>query len=417
MSRKINITGYIVSNEDYWFYSYYGYECVCPKQLEKALLDARGEDVEIWINSPGGYVSAGSEMYTLISQYKGSVVNCAVGEVCSAAAFILCAAYSVGSPTVRIMIHNASGGAQGDYHVMDTQSDCLQKANISIANALILKTGKTQQEILEAMDRTTWMTVQDAVDFGILDGIMENKNTNYIPKKTGIVLMNAFNMMPELTEDMRKTAAADINSRNAADRKKDALSDITILENNSISASQKQDVLNMKMIKNKEENAVPEKETKTVEQLAENKESAETAAALKQTLSDLAKQVKDAATLKQVFPNLAKQVENEAVEAERKRMQDIEDISAGVTDEALYAAKYENPITAAELALKTIKESSAAGAAAFKSMVDGIKNSGAENVSAECNGGLVSEQGEEISVKKEKAKGLAEVIARKQKGE
>lgn len=68
---KIQIKGPIVLDTDAWIYDWLGMPCACPKKLQKALEEANGEDVELEINSPGGYVSSGFEMYQAIKDYTG----------------------------------------------------------------------------------------------------------------------------------------------------------------------------------------------------------------------------------------------------------------------------------------------------------------------------------------------------------
>lgn len=68
---KIDAKGTIVNNDDKWIYDWFGYDAFCPKDIDKQLEDANGDDVTIVINSGGGDVFAGSDMSYSISQYKG----------------------------------------------------------------------------------------------------------------------------------------------------------------------------------------------------------------------------------------------------------------------------------------------------------------------------------------------------------
>ena len=80
---KINIKGVVVPNDDKRIYDWLGYEAVCPNDVSKAIAEANGEDLEVEINSGGGSVYAGSEIYTAMKSYKGQVVKIQVASAAS----------------------------------------------------------------------------------------------------------------------------------------------------------------------------------------------------------------------------------------------------------------------------------------------------------------------------------------------
>ncbi|MGL9940911.1 head maturation protease, ClpP-related [Enterococcus faecalis] len=171
MTVKIKINGPIISNDDKWFYDWLDMDATCPKDVLD-LLPVENESVEVTINSYGGLVDMGNEIYTALRSYEGDVkVNIVMAG--SAASIIAMAGNTVAiSPVGQIMIHNVAMGAGGDYHVMDKASEILQKANSSLANAYVAKTGKTKEEILALMDKETWLTAEEAVENGFVDEIM-----------------------------------------------------------------------------------------------------------------------------------------------------------------------------------------------------------------------------------------------------
>jgi ATP-dependent protease ClpP protease subunit len=73
VAKKINVKGDIVSSGDKWIYDWLGIEAVSPNEINKALNEANGDDIEVDINSGGGDISAGSEIYTALRSYKGNV--------------------------------------------------------------------------------------------------------------------------------------------------------------------------------------------------------------------------------------------------------------------------------------------------------------------------------------------------------
>ena len=171
---KLNLSGDIVPNDDKWVYDWLGYDAVCPNDVHEFLEKAAGEPVDVYINSGGGDVFAGSEIYEALRDYSGEVTIHVI-YAASAASVIMCARRSVIAPTGMVMVHNVAAVSRGDYHAMDKSSEILQKANQAIAAAYTAKSGKSEQEVLELMDRETWLTGQEAVDAGLVDAISEGR--------------------------------------------------------------------------------------------------------------------------------------------------------------------------------------------------------------------------------------------------
>lgn len=175
---KIDIKGAIVPNDDAWIYDWFGETYTSPKNVSAALEEANGEDVDIEINSGGGDVFAGSEIYAAIRAYPGTVSIHVVGLAASAASVIACAAKSDIAPTAQMMVHNVSTWAAGNYHDMDHASDMLKQANRAIAAAYVEKSGMSEKDALDLMDAETWITAQDAVDYGLIDKIAGSQNSD-----------------------------------------------------------------------------------------------------------------------------------------------------------------------------------------------------------------------------------------------
>lgn len=172
MAKRIDIKGQIVNSSDGWIYDWLGIENCNPQKVIDALQEANGEDIEVYINSPGGSVPAGSEIYTELRNYSGKKLIRITGMAASAASVIAEAGESEISPTGMIMIHNVQTRASGDYHDMDNTGDALRAANQSIINAYVDKTGMSREELQELMDRETYMSAQQAVEYGFIDRIM-----------------------------------------------------------------------------------------------------------------------------------------------------------------------------------------------------------------------------------------------------
>lgn len=178
MAKKINVKGPIIPSNHQWIYDWLGMEAVSPKSINEQLEQANGEDLEVEINSGGGSVFAGSEIYTAIKSYKGNVIVKIVGLAASAASVIAMAGKKiVMSPTAQIMVHNVSTYAEGDHRDMEHTAEILKSANETIANAYRIKSGKSQEDLLKMMDEETWMTSKKAKEFGLIDEVMFEDET------------------------------------------------------------------------------------------------------------------------------------------------------------------------------------------------------------------------------------------------
>lgn len=171
--KKVNIRGPIIDNDDQWIYDWLDMEATSPKAVHKEIESANGEEIEVVINSGGGSVFAGSEIYTALKDYPGNVTTKVVGLAASAASVVAMAGNTVKmSPTAQIMIHNASAVGRGDYHDMEHTAGILKNVNDTIANAYKLKSGMDQDTLLEMMDKETWLTPQQALEHGLIDEIL-----------------------------------------------------------------------------------------------------------------------------------------------------------------------------------------------------------------------------------------------------
>lgn len=176
---KIEIKGPIISNDDQFIYDYFEIESTSPKKINDLISQAKNnEELEIIINSGGGSVFAGSEIYTTLKSHKGNTIAKIVGIAASAASVIAMAANKVViSPTAQIMIHNVSTFACGDYRDLQHEADVILNMNKSIANAYALKSNLGQEELLEMMNNETWLNAQQAKEKGFVDEIMfDEKN-------------------------------------------------------------------------------------------------------------------------------------------------------------------------------------------------------------------------------------------------
>ncbi|MGL5720825.1 MAG: ATP-dependent Clp endopeptidase proteolytic subunit ClpP [Brevinema sp.] len=136
------------------------------------------KDIELYINSPGGVVTAGFAIYDTMQFIKPDVSTICMGQAASMGAFLLAAGAKgkrFSLPTSRIMIHQPSGGAQGQASDIEIQAKEILRLR-EILNGIIAKnTGKTVKTIEKDMDRDNFMSAEEALKYGLIDKIIEKK--------------------------------------------------------------------------------------------------------------------------------------------------------------------------------------------------------------------------------------------------
>lgn len=144
-----------------------------------AYLDSvSNEDITIMINSPGGHVESGDSIHDMIKFVTSNVIIIGTGYVASAGTHIYLAAekrnrYAL--PNTRFMIHQPSGGSQGQVSDILIQMEEISKMKRRIAKVISDATGQNIDKVLEDIDRDHWMTAQEAVDYGIVNEIIESQ--------------------------------------------------------------------------------------------------------------------------------------------------------------------------------------------------------------------------------------------------
>lgn len=213
---KINIKGAIVPNNDKWIYDMLEMDATSPKDVFDAL-SSTDEDIEVIINSGGGDVFSGSEIYTALKEHQGNVNVKVVGVAASAASVIAMAGSKIEmSPTAQMMIHNASSIAVGDNREMQTAYNMLTSANKAVANAYIAKTGKSEQKITDLMNEETWFSADAAVEQGFADSKMFNESAPRLVANSGQMLSN--DAVSRIATLMSKTPEVNIDVEQIANK-------------------------------------------------------------------------------------------------------------------------------------------------------------------------------------------------------
>lgn len=164
-SRELRLNGPI-AEESWW-----GDE-VTPAAFREEL-NAGSGDITVWINSPGGDVFAGAEIYTMLKEYPGRVTVKIDALAASAASVVAMAGDSVKmSPVAMLMIHNPSTIAVGDKREMEAAIKVLDSVKETIMTAYRDKTGMSKGKLSQLMDDETWMPADEAVKMGFADEVL-----------------------------------------------------------------------------------------------------------------------------------------------------------------------------------------------------------------------------------------------------
>lgn len=135
------------------------------------------KDIFLYINSPGGSVTAGLAIYDTIQYVKPDVVTCCVGQAASMGAVLLTAGtkgkrYAL--PNARIMIHQPWGGAQGTASDISIQAEEILRMKAAINKILVSHTNQPLEKIVKDTDRDFFMSAQEAKDYGLVDGVISH---------------------------------------------------------------------------------------------------------------------------------------------------------------------------------------------------------------------------------------------------
>jgi ATP-dependent Clp protease protease subunit len=136
------------------------------------------KDIQFYINSPGGSVSDGLMIFDTMQHIKPDVQTICMGMAASMGAFLL-AAGTKGKryilPNAEVMIHQPSGGAQGQSTDIQIAAQHIQKSKDRLNRILAEKTGQPLERIAIDTDRDNWMSAEEAVVYGIVDQIMDRR--------------------------------------------------------------------------------------------------------------------------------------------------------------------------------------------------------------------------------------------------
>ena len=149
---------------------------ICAQMLLLAAEDP-DSDIYLYINSPGGSVTAGMAIYDTMQYVKPDVVTVAMGMAASMGQFLLTAGTKgkrFATPHARILMHQPLGGVQGTASEVRLNADLILAMKRELAQITAERTGHTLEEITRDADRDHWFTAQEALEYGFIDAVVEN---------------------------------------------------------------------------------------------------------------------------------------------------------------------------------------------------------------------------------------------------
>jgi ATP-dependent Clp protease protease subunit len=148
---------------------------ICAQLLLLAAEDSK--DIHLYINSPGGSVSAGMAIYDTMQYVKPDVVTVAMGLAASMGQFLLAAGAKgkrYATPHARIMMHQPSGGMGGSASDIRIQAEQMLHTKRQMAQLIARHTGRTVAEIENDSDRDRWFTAEEAMEYGFVDHVVQS---------------------------------------------------------------------------------------------------------------------------------------------------------------------------------------------------------------------------------------------------
>ena len=137
------------------------------------------KDIHLYINSPGGSVTAGMSIYDTMQFIKPNVSTMCIGQACSMGAFLLNAGAEGKRfclPNSRVMIHQPSGGAQGQATDIQIQANNIQETKDRLNRIMAKHSGQTFEQVAQDTERDNFMSAEEALKYGLIDKVLENRS-------------------------------------------------------------------------------------------------------------------------------------------------------------------------------------------------------------------------------------------------
>ncbi|WP_372914604.1 ATP-dependent Clp endopeptidase proteolytic subunit ClpP [Sandarakinorhabdus sp.] len=136
------------------------------------------KDIYMYINSPGGVITSGMAIYDTMQYIRPEVATVCVGQAASMGSFLLAAGAPgkrIALKNARVMVHQPSGGAQGQATDIEIQAREILRVRSILNNLYVKHSGKDLATIEHAMERDKFMSAEEAQEFGLIDAVMEKR--------------------------------------------------------------------------------------------------------------------------------------------------------------------------------------------------------------------------------------------------
>lgn len=156
---------------------------ICAKILLLAAEDA-DKDIFLYINSPGGSITAGMAIYDTMQYVPNDIVTVGIGMAASMGQFLLSSGAKgkrYATPNTRVLLHQPAGGFGGTAADIQTQAELIMSMKRQLAAITAEQTGKTVEQVMLDGDRDRWFTAAEALDYGFIDQIQE-----FASRSTGV---------------------------------------------------------------------------------------------------------------------------------------------------------------------------------------------------------------------------------------
>jgi ATP-dependent Clp protease protease subunit len=137
------------------------------------------KEISMYINSPGGVVTAGMAIYDTMQFVKPAVATLCIGQAASMGSLLLCAGEKgmrFALPNARVMVHQPSGGFSGQASDIERHAEDIIKMKRRLNETYVKHTGQSYETIDKTLDRDYFMTAEQARDFGIIDKVLESRD-------------------------------------------------------------------------------------------------------------------------------------------------------------------------------------------------------------------------------------------------
>jgi len=341
-TAKLQLFGTIQSEEDWW-----SEDCVTYRDFITEL-NGLGDkkEIEVLIQSGGGDVFAANAIYSALVMNKARITGTVIGICASAATIVLmaCDSRKIAKNAI-LMAHNPSVSLWGSYQADELLklAEVTNQVKKSIVAAYMERLDKTEEEINRLMDEESWYVGQEAVDAGFCDSVAEADFQDSAFTKNFMVdgIPYSFkNYVEKFVPDSIRKKVQDLSAPRGG--------------SGAFFDTSKQ----------------PQKGNGKMEE--ENRGTGV---------------ISDAAGLKAAYPQLCAQIAADAVAAERERLKAIDEIALGIPEDVLMKARYDDPVSAADLALAQMKADNAAGKRFLEQMAEDMQDSGAVAVVTDPNTG------------------------------